>query len=47
MPSLVSRDADDSKKTYLNEILSFGLGDKWLELRCGESIHKTCLGNYE
>lgn len=30
---------------YLNEVLAFGFCDKWLELRCGESVDKACLGD--
>lgn len=28
---------------YLNEVFAFGLCDKWLELRCCESVDKACL----
>lgn len=30
---------------YLNEVLAFGLGDKWLELRRGECVDQASLGD--
>lgn len=29
--------------TYLNEVFAFWLGDKWLQLWCGECIDETSL----
>ena len=32
---------------YLNQILAFGLRDKWLKLGCREGVHQTRLRNDE
>lgn len=33
--------------TYLNQVLSFSLGDKRLKLRCCECVHQTSLRDNE
>ncbi len=37
----------DGQATYLNEVLAFWLGDKWLQLWCCESVDQTCFGDNE
>lgn len=32
---------------YLDEVLAFGLGDKWLKLRCREGVYQSGLGHHK
>jgi hypothetical protein len=41
--SMVTGRAGNPEATYLNQILSFSLGDERLELGRGEGVHKTGL----
>ena len=37
----------DTDEAYLDEVLAFRLRDEWLELRCGEGVDETSLGDDE